>query len=252
MNTCASPSPVGGAGAARPQTVAGNGSSRRPHPSAPPVARRLLGRVAWRAGIKIRLSDGVCFGPKSGPTMELLRPEAFFSRLGREERSASARPIWPGIGTLVPGRCPRNNGPPGRHAGSRRAPNGFVGSTNPGSPGMRTTTVTGPAATLPGTTTSPTIFSRSFFDESMTYSSALFVGGAEESLAEAQVRKMDRLLDITGVGCGSRCWKSARAGATLAFARGGPRGAGDDADAVRGTSGAGPRADRAVRHVLRR
>ena len=33
----------------------------------------------------------------------------------------------------------------------------------------------------------------------MTYSSALFAGGAEESLAEAQVRKMDRLLDATGV-----------------------------------------------------
>ena len=39
-----------------------------------------------------------------------------------------------------------------------------------------------------------------FLDESMTYSSALFVGGAEESLAEAQARKMDRLLDATGVG----------------------------------------------------
>ena len=48
------------------------------------VARRLLGRVASQAGIRIRLSDGVCFGPKSGPTMQLLRPSAFFTRLGRD------------------------------------------------------------------------------------------------------------------------------------------------------------------------
>ena len=43
-----------------------------------------------------------------------------------------------------------------------------------------------------------------FLDESMTYSSALFDGGAEETLAAAQVRKIDRLLDATGVGPGSR------------------------------------------------
>ncbi len=41
-----------------------------------------------------------------------------------------------------------------------------------------------------------------FLDESMTYSSALFAPG--DTLEDAQVRKIDRLLDATGVGPGTR------------------------------------------------
>ncbi len=46
-----------------------------------------------------------------------------------------------------------------------------------------------------------------FLDESMTYSSAIFAGepsGSAETLTEAQHRKIDRLLDVTGVGEGTR------------------------------------------------
>lgn len=48
---------------------------------------------------------------------------------------------------------------------------------------------------------------RLFLDETMTYSSALFDGEPAESsepLADAQRRKIDRLLDIAGVGAGTR------------------------------------------------
>jgi cyclopropane-fatty-acyl-phospholipid synthase len=48
---------------------------------------------------------------------------------------------------------------------------------------------------------------RTFLDETMTYSSALFDGepyGSAESLADAQRRKIDRLLDSAGVGAGTR------------------------------------------------
>jgi cyclopropane-fatty-acyl-phospholipid synthase len=41
-----------------------------------------------------------------------------------------------------------------------------------------------------------------FLDESMTYSSGLF--DADDTLAHAQLRKVDRLLDATGVGLGTR------------------------------------------------
>ena len=43
----------------------------------------------------------------------------------------------------------------------------------------------------------------SFLDRSMTYSSALFED-RDSDLTEAQHRKIDRLLDVTGVGAGSR------------------------------------------------
>jgi cyclopropane-fatty-acyl-phospholipid synthase len=48
---------------------------------------------------------------------------------------------------------------------------------------------------------------KTFLDESMTYSSALFNGepyGAGDDLADAQRRKVDRLLDVAGVGSGTR------------------------------------------------
>jgi cyclopropane-fatty-acyl-phospholipid synthase len=48
---------------------------------------------------------------------------------------------------------------------------------------------------------------KTFLDESMTYSSAIFNGepyGADEDLADAQRRKVDRLLDAANVRTGSR------------------------------------------------
>ena len=48
---------------------------------------------------------------------------------------------------------------------------------------------------------------KTFLDESMTYSSALFDGepyGAADDLADAQRRKVDRLLDAAAVGAGTR------------------------------------------------
>jgi cyclopropane-fatty-acyl-phospholipid synthase len=43
-----------------------------------------------------------------------------------------------------------------------------------------------------------------FLDETMTYSSGLFTGPDDDDLAGAQRRKIDRLLDLTGVGDGTR------------------------------------------------
>ncbi|WP_433306740.1 class I SAM-dependent methyltransferase [Actinoplanes sp. CA-030573] len=43
-----------------------------------------------------------------------------------------------------------------------------------------------------------------FLDETMTYSSGVFTGPDDTDLAAAQRRKIDRLLDLTGVGDGAR------------------------------------------------
>jgi cyclopropane-fatty-acyl-phospholipid synthase len=48
---------------------------------------------------------------------------------------------------------------------------------------------------------------KTFLDESMTYSSAIFTGepyGSDDDLATAQRRKVDRLLDCAGVGKGTK------------------------------------------------
>jgi cyclopropane-fatty-acyl-phospholipid synthase len=54
-----------------------------------------------------------------------------------------------------------------------------------------------------------------FLDETMTYSSARF-GSASESLADAQRRKVDMLLDATGVGLGSNVLEIGTGWGTLA------------------------------------
>ena len=62
-----------------------------------------------------------------------------------------------------------------------------------------------------------------FLDETMTYSCARFEPAPDESLADAQRRKVDPLLDATGVGLGQpACSRSAPAGAR---SRCGPRSA---------------------------
>jgi cyclopropane-fatty-acyl-phospholipid synthase len=53
-----------------------------------------------------------------------------------------------------------------------------------------------------------------FLDESLTYSSALFEPG--DSLERAQLRKVDRLLDATGVGLGTRLLEIGTGWGTLA------------------------------------
>ena len=82
-----------------------------------------------------------------------------------------------------------------------------------------------PAATSPSTTTCPTTSSPSSSTRRMTYSSALFdtLPATPADLADAQRRKIDRLLDAARVGPAPGCSRSAPAGANCACAR--PRGA---------------------------
>jgi cyclopropane-fatty-acyl-phospholipid synthase len=63
-----------------------------------------------------------------------------------------------------------------------------------------------------------------FLDETMTYSAALFAHPEDSELAPAQRRKIDRLLDSTGVGPGSRVLEIGTGWGELAI-RAGARGA---------------------------
>ena len=197
-----------------------NGRPVRPHPTVdfrrwpamrPPqpaprraaVARVLLRRVAYQTGVRIDFPDGRFFGPADGPVLRLVRPDAFLARVGRAGKIGFGEAYMAGdwetddlatvltrmasdIRTLVPPRLqwvrrfyePR----PPRHedndpTGSRRNISRHYDLSNE-------------------------LFSL-FLDRTMTYSSALFeVPG--ESLADAQARKIERLLDVARVGPDSR------------------------------------------------
>jgi cyclopropane-fatty-acyl-phospholipid synthase len=168
------------------------------------LARLVFRRAVNRAGLLVKLPDGSCFGTVSGPLMEIRRPEAFFSRLGRDGKIGFGEAYMAGdwdapclgdvlealarqIDTLVSPklqwirrmyepRVPKDED--NDHEGARRNIARHYDLSND-------------------------LFA-TFLDGSMTYSSALFAPGADETLAEAQARKIDRLLDATGVGRGTR------------------------------------------------
>ncbi len=168
------------------------------------LAKLVIRRAVGRAGLHLTFPDGTSLGPKGGPLMEVRRPDAFFTRLGREGKIGFGEAYMAGdwdapylvdvleamarqIDTLVPPKVQWV-----RRVYEHRHP----AQEDNDRDGARRNIAR-------HYDLSNDLFA-AFLDESMTYSSALFVEGAEESLAEAQARKIDRLLDATGVRSGSR------------------------------------------------
>ena len=174
-----------------------------PAPLRAALARIAMKRAAKRCGIWVHLPDGISFGSPSGPTLKVVNPGAFFPRLGREGKIGFGEAYMAGdwdsphlvdlleamarqIDTLIPPklqwvrRLYEGSHPAledNDRAGSRRNISRHYDLSNE-------------------------MFA-SFLDESMTYSSALFFDEADR-LAQAQERKIERLLDVTGVRAGSR------------------------------------------------
>jgi cyclopropane-fatty-acyl-phospholipid synthase len=174
-----------------------------PAPVRAALARLALRRAVRRAGVCLRLPDGSTFGPPSGPLMEVAAPAAFFTRLGRDGKVGFGEAYMAGdwdapdlvgvlealarkIDTLVPpslqwvrriyeGRHPREE--ENDIDGARRNISRHYDLSND-------------------------LFA-TFLDNSLSYSSALFCADSD-TLAQAQARKIERLLDVTRVRTGSR------------------------------------------------
>ena len=172
------------------------------------IAKQIFRRAV--AGIPLRVLDGGrAYGNgKSGdPTMRLVRPAAFFARLGDSGTigfgEAYMAGDWvtddlPGVLTafagnlrgLVPQSLQRL-----RHAVLSRQP------------GHHDNTIEGARQNIQRHYDLSNDLFRLFLDETMTYSSALFSGdpaNSPDTLADAQRRKIDRLLDTAGVQAGTR------------------------------------------------
>ena len=162
------------------------------------VARRLFARAASRLSLEVELPGGV--RPGTGPHMTLRRPGPFFHRVGAygliglgeaymagdwdsPDLTALITEFASRVGTLVPPRLQwvrrwyaRRSPDEGTIAGARENIHRHYDLSNE-------------------------LFA-AFLDETMTYSGALFEDG--DDLADAQRRKIDRLLDLAKVGPGSR------------------------------------------------
>jgi cyclopropane-fatty-acyl-phospholipid synthase len=173
------------------------------------IARRLFHHAAQRIPLRVVEPSGRTFGGGAAgdPVLRLVRPSSFYHRVGATGTIGFGEAFMAGDWTaddlagvlsafaghvreLVPTTLQRL-----RTLAVRRAPE------------SEDNTVAGARRNIARHYDLSNDMFKVFLDESMTYSSALYNGDPAESsdeLATAQRRKVDRLLDVSRVGPGSR------------------------------------------------
>lgn len=181
--------------------------SMAPAPNSPlraRIAKMLFERAVRDLPVRVRLPDGRVFGAgdSGAPCMNLVRPAAFYHRLGAdakigfgeaymagdwtsEDPAAVLTPFARRMSTLVHPTLQRL-----RRIAERTKPADERNS------------VDGAKRNIHHHYDLSNELFAEFLDETMTYSSAWFAG-PEQDLAAAQRRKIDGLLDYAGVGEGS-------------------------------------------------
>ncbi|WP_327071785.1 cyclopropane-fatty-acyl-phospholipid synthase family protein [Kitasatospora sp. NBC_01250] len=188
--------------------------ARQPNaPARAAVARRLLGRIAGQRGLRVELPDGRALvpAPAGAPVLRLRRPQAFFHRIGAGGLIGFGESYQAGdwdspdlvalLATLA--ADPEALVPTGTHwlrrLCLRRTPAAELSTAENARGNIRR-----------HYDLSNELFAL-FLDPTMTYSAAVFPTdrahaplAGPANLAEAQRRKIDRLLDLAHVGPGSR------------------------------------------------
>jgi cyclopropane-fatty-acyl-phospholipid synthase len=179
---------------------------RRPARAA--IAKQLFRYAVRRLRLRVIEPDS-WYGGGTGtdPVMRLVRPDVFFARLGDSGTigfgEAYMAGDWvsddlPGVLTAFASRL-QDLIPPTL----QRLRNAVLSRQ----PAHHDNTIQGARANIHQHYDLSNDLFRLFLDDTMTYSSAIFDGApaeSAESLADAQRRKIDRLLDIAGVGAGTR------------------------------------------------
>ncbi|WP_375475619.1 class I SAM-dependent methyltransferase [uncultured Jatrophihabitans sp.] len=173
------------------------------------IARRLFRHAAGRLPLRVAEPEDRWYGAGTGadPVMRLVRPDAFFARVGATGTIGFGEAYMAGDWTAddLPAVLSafaanmRDMVPPMLH----RLRNAVLSVQ----PHAHDNTIEGARDNIHQHYDLSNDLFALFLDESMTYSSAVFDGeplGSAEALTDAQRRKIDRLLDATGVGPGVR------------------------------------------------
>jgi cyclopropane-fatty-acyl-phospholipid synthase len=181
-----------------------------PHsPARAAVAKRLFHYAVRRIPLHVVEPGGRRYGggTPTDPVFRLVRPDAFFHRLGASGTIGFGEAYMAGDWTTddLPGTLAafaanmRDIVPPVLHT--------LRNAVLSRQPGHHDNTIEGARQNIHQHYDLSNELFKLFLDETMTYSSAVFAGdpqGSAEPLAEAQRRKIDRLLDTAGVGVGTR------------------------------------------------
>jgi cyclopropane-fatty-acyl-phospholipid synthase len=177
------------------------------------VARLLFDHAVGRVPVRVRYPDGRVLGagPRTAPEFEIVRPAAFFARLGRDSKVGFGEAYMAGdwrpgpdtdladlltpfaeqLSTLVPPFLQRL-----RVLVDRRVP------------AIQKNTLEGSRTNIAAHYDLSNDLFAAFLDPTMSYSSAWFGDGepieTATELAEGQLRKIDGILDLAGVKAGSR------------------------------------------------
>jgi cyclopropane-fatty-acyl-phospholipid synthase len=172
------------------------------------IAKRIFRHAVRRLPLRVaEPSSWYGGGTGSDPVMRLVRPDAFFARLGDSGTIGFGEAYMAGdwtsddlTGVLSAFAANmRDMVPPILH----KLRNAVLSRQ----PGAHDNTIEGARNNIHQHYDLSNELFQLFLDETMTYSSALFAGdpsGSGDSLAAAQRRKIDRLLDCAGVGRGTR------------------------------------------------
>ncbi|MFN2561437.1 MAG: class I SAM-dependent methyltransferase [Jatrophihabitans sp.] len=172
------------------------------------IAKRIFRHAVRRLPLRVvEPTDWYGGGTGTDPVMRLVRPDAFFARLGDSGTIGFGEAYMAGDWTTddLTGALSafaanmRDMVPPILHK-LRNA----VLSRQPGS---HDNTIEGARENIHQHYDLSNVLFKLFLDETMTYSAALFSDDparSPDSLADAQRRKIDRLLDCAGVGPGTR------------------------------------------------
>jgi len=191
------------------------------------IARVVVARIVRRIPVRVELPDGSVLGgseaPDDAPVIQVVRPAAFFGRMGDQPKigfgeaymagdwqpapgtdlGVALTPFAERIATAVPRPLQRL-----RTLVEQRVPRG------------QRNTPTGSRRNIEAHYDLSNDLFTAFLDPSLSYSSALFDDArplADQSLEEAQLRKVDAALDLAAVRAGIRVLEIGTGWGTLAI-----------------------------------
>jgi cyclopropane-fatty-acyl-phospholipid synthase len=167
------------------------------------VAKGLLKHAVEHTCVRVSFPDGSSLGTPGAPTLRVLETERFLTRLGRDGLIGFGESYMAGewdsddlVGLLTPLARDLGSLVPRPLQWLRRW-------YNERHPLDEDSDRTGAKRNIARHYDLSNELFASFLDDSMTYSSAIFASPAD-TLSAAQRRKVDRILDIAGVGVGRR------------------------------------------------